>query len=165
MRQIMQRPKTTSPDVLFLSLLGIGFFPYGPGTLASIVTMPLLYLLIKFNVSYYFFIPVFILLSALAIYFSNQAQKKYIVHDPSWIVIDEFLGLMITYPFISNTNFIHLIIIFILFRFFDIIKIWPASYFDKKVKHGIGIIFDDLVSGLMAVGVYSLFNFLTLQYL
>jgi len=158
----MRRPNLTSPSVLFLSLLGIGFIPYAPGTLASIVTMPLLYFLIKFNVSYYFFIPVFILLSALAIYFSQMAQKKYTVHDPSWIVIDEFLGLMITYPFISNTNFIHLIIIFILFRFFDIIKIWPASFFDQKVQHGVGVILDDLISGLMTGGVYLLFYSLSL---
>ncbi|OFZ20772.1 MAG: hypothetical protein A2202_06435 [Bdellovibrionales bacterium RIFOXYA1_FULL_36_14] len=150
----MRRPKITSPEVLFLSLLGIGFSPYAPGTLASIATIPFLYLLLKLNLSFYEFIPAFIFISIIAIYFSHQAQKKYETHDPSWIVIDEFLGLMITYPFISKTSFLHIIIVFILFRFFDIIKIWPASYFDKKVKHGIGIILDDLVSGLMAGGVY-----------
>ncbi|OFZ27115.1 MAG: hypothetical protein A2381_10685 [Bdellovibrionales bacterium RIFOXYB1_FULL_37_110] len=150
----MQRLKINSPNVLFLSMLGIGFFPYASGTLASIATIPLLYLLLKLNLSFYVFIPVFIFITIFAIYFSHQAQIKYEKHDPSWIVIDEFLGLMITYPFISKTSFFHVIIVFILFRFFDIIKIWPASYFDKKVTHGMGIILDDLVSGLMAGGVY-----------
>lgn len=85
---------------------------------------------------------------------ADKAQKEFQSHDPQWIVIDEFLGMSVAWLFIQNHNLLHLIILFILFRFFDIIKIWPASYFDKKMDHGAGTILDDIVSGIYAGLVY-----------
>jgi phosphatidylglycerophosphatase A len=76
-------------------------------------------------------------------------------HDPQWIVIDEVLGMTTAWLFIQNHNLLHLSILFALFRFFDIVKIWPASFFDKKIEHGAGTILDDIVSGIYAGMTYS----------
>jgi phosphatidylglycerophosphatase A len=76
-------------------------------------------------------------------------QKKYQVHDPSWIVIDEVLGILVTYALCPLKSFLGVFILFVLFRFFDIVKVWPASYFDR-MTHGAGTILDDIVSGVYA---------------
>ncbi len=47
-------------------------------------------------------------------------------------------------------DFITCSLIFIIFRIFDISKIFPASYFDKKIKNGFGVVFDDVVAGIFA---------------
>jgi len=83
-----------------------------------------------------------------------MVQKELQLHDPQWIVIDEFLGMSTAWLFIQTHNLLHLIILFVLFRIFDIIKIWPASFFDTKVEHGAGTILDDIVSGIYAGLVY-----------
>ena len=72
------------------------------------------------------------------------------MHDPQWIVIDEVIGMSVAWLFIGEHTLTRLLILFVLFRFFDIIKVWPASYFDKKVTHGMGTILDDVVSGIYA---------------
>ena len=81
-------------------------------------------------------------------------QKKYQLHDPGWIVIDEVLGIAVTWLFIAGYTWLDYLLIFAFFRFFDIVKIWPASYFDKKVKHGAGTIIDDIISGIFAGLLY-----------
>jgi phosphatidylglycerophosphatase A len=85
---------------------------------------------------------------------AESVQKELKLHDPQWIVIDEVLGMTTAWLFIRTHNLLHLMIIFILFRFFDIVKIWPASYFDQKVHHGAGTILDDIVSGVYAGLIY-----------
>lgn len=66
--------------------------------------------------------------------------------------MDEVLGMWTAWIFTlgGDQSLISLVIIFALFRVFDIYKIWPASYFDKKVTHGAGTILDDIVSGIFA---------------
>ena len=54
----------------------------------------------------------------------------------------------------SPTQWTQWILAFALFRFFDIVKVWPASFFDKKFMHSSSIILDDLVSALHSVMVY-----------
>ena len=103
----------------------------------------------------------FIFLTAGSCYVAEVIQKKYDLHDPQWIVIDEVLGMLTTWFFMTGSPTWHLIPAFILFRFFDIVKIWPASYFDKEVKHGMGTILDDIVSGLFAgISYYIIFNYI-----
>ena len=80
---------------------------------------------------------------------TEHVQKKYQLHDPQWIVIDEVIGMLITWSFVRTINFPILFLVFSLFRFFDIVKIWPASYFDR-LHHGFGTITDDVISALYA---------------
>ncbi len=143
-------PSLKKPEVLFLSFFGVGFIKYAPGTFGSLAIMPLLYILGQFNPPVFLFAPFLLILTALSSVIAEFAQKKYELHDPGWIVIDEVIGMFIAWLFVRDNNLVHLAILFALFRFFDIVKIWPASFFDKKVKHGAGTILDDVVSGIYA---------------
>lgn len=73
--------------------------------------------------------------------------------------MDEVIGMLVTWSFVfPSVNYNVLLPVLGLFRVFDIIKIWPASYFDKKIKHGFGTIVDDIISGLMAGSILWAIN-------
>ena len=127
-----------------------------PGTIASLVSLPLFFALSRLHIPYIFYIPPIILLSVASSFSADWAQSYYKSNDPSWIVIDEFLGLFVAFLFILNNHFIHLFVLFGLFRFFDIFKIWPIYLIDQNIKHGAGVILDDLVAGIFAGIVYQL---------
>ena len=148
------RPSLKRLDILFLSFFGVGFLPKAPGTWGTLATLPFLYVLGTFNPPYVLFIPFILILTAISSFIADIVQKKFNLHDPQFIVIDEVLGMTTAWLFIQKHNLLHLFILFVLFRFFDIIKVWPASYFDKEVDHGAGTILDDLVSGIFAGVVY-----------
>ena len=143
-------------DVFFTSFFGVGFLPKAPGTMASLLTLPFLYALGQSSFPPFFLIPILLLCVIPSCFIMNSIEKKYHVKDPSWIVIDEVLGMGVAWFFIPSPHLGHLVAIFFLFRFFDILKIWPASFFDRHMKHGAGIILDDLVSALQAGILYRL---------
>lgn len=70
-------------------------------------------------------------------------------HDSGEIVIDEVVGMLIALLWIPPT-FPNLAIGFLLFRVFDIVKVWPASTIDRRVPGGVGVVLDDVVSGIYA---------------
>lgn len=148
------RPSLKRLDILFLSFLGSGYLPWAPGTWGTLATLPFLYGLGRFNPPFFLFIPFLIIMTIISSFIAEIVQKELKHHDPQWIVIDEFLGMSTAWLFIQNHNLTHLLILFILFRFLDIVKIWPASYFDQKVHHGAGTILDDIVSGVYAGMLY-----------
>ena len=141
----------TSLTLGFLSFFGTGYSPKAPGTAGSLATIPLIYLLSYLNISFVFLVLIICLLTLTACILAEKVQKARGLHDPGWIVIDEVIGMLITWLFIyPSTNVIDLILVFVTFRLFDIFKIWPASYFDKKVTHGSGTILDDVFSAIFA---------------
>ncbi len=137
------------PVVLFLSWFYTGKFPKAPGTMGSLATIPLIYFLHSLNLNIYSLIGLIFLLYILAVIITERVQKKFHLHDPQWIVIDEVIGMLITWSFVRTVDFPTLFLVFSLFRLLDIIKFWPASYFDR-LHHGVGTITDDVVSGLYA---------------
>ncbi len=139
-----------SLEVLFLSFLGVGFAPFAPGTFGTLATLPFLYFYAQFNLPSFFLLPFALLLTVISCLVADFVQKRLHVHDPSWIVIDEVVGMLLTYIIAPGSSLLHFLFIFLLFRFFDITKIWPASFFDKKIRHGAGTILDDVVSGIYA---------------
>jgi len=136
-------------SVLFLSWFGTGKFPKAPGTIGSLATLPLIYLLSYLNFNIYSLLGLIVILYIAAVTITEKVQKKYHLHDPQWIVIDEVIGMLVTWSFVMSTEWNHLFLVFSLFRFFDIVKIWPASYFDRH-PHGMGTITDDVISGIYA---------------
>ena len=73
--------------------------------------------------------------------------------DPSFVIIDEFMGQLAVFCFIPKGEMtpIALIFGFLFFRTFDILKPWPASFFDRKVHTGLGVMMDDLAAALYAM--------------
>lgn len=144
------------PSILFLSFFGIGFVKFAPGTAGTLATLPFLYLISLYDFNLTIFIVCLIVLTIFSCWLAEKVQQQFNLHDPQWIVMDEVLGMATTWCFSKEYSLTHLIIQFCLFRFFDIIKFWPASYFDKKVTHGCGTILDDIISGVFAGLVYLL---------
>ena len=158
-----KRPPLKRLDILFLSFFGSGYLPVAPGTWGTLATLPFLYGIGRFNPPYFLFIPLLVIVTIISSFVAELVQKELKLHDPQWIVIDEVLGMTTAWLFIQTHNLLHLFILFLLFRFFDIIKFWPASYFDQKVDHGAGTILDDIVSGIYAGLTYLVIFHLILK--
>ena len=158
-------------NTLFVTMFGIGKLKLIPGTFGSLATVIFLYFCFhKLEINSYL-----ILLCLLVIFvYSFTAVTSYIKDkdnkDPGEIVIDEFIGQSIPiylYEISHGTNkdpnesLIFYAICFVLFRYFDIIKPFPVSYFDKKHKNSFGVIMDDVCAGFYVV--LSLICFMVLK--
>ena len=148
-------------NYLFVTFFGIGSIRFAPGTITSFITTIFLFSL--FHVINLSNKTIFIFLFLIFIY-SFYAVSEYIKYnedkDPKEVVIDEFIGQSIpiylyeiAHGTIKNPQEASLfyLYIFILFRYFDIKKPFPLSYFDKKFKNSFGVILDDVVAGLYVV--------------
>ena len=146
---------------IIVTLFGIGYFPIASGTISSLVSVILFYLLIN-NISFLFSIIFFLIVFLLSLKLISIYSDKLKKNDTKEIVIDEFLGIaliVIFYDYLKFTNdFIMFLLIFLLFRFFDIIKVFPANYIDKNFKNSYGVILDDLVAGSYSILILWLLN-------
>ena len=145
---------------IFTTLFGIGYSPIAPGTIGSIFSIVLLYFLIKF-VSYSFLVIIFLIILFTSLKLIEKYSNLLKNHDSSTIVIDEFLGIFLIilfYDYLKFTNdFIMFLLILILFRFFDILKIFPINWVDKNIKNSFGVVLDDLLAGVYSIIVlYSI---------
>ena len=136
---------------IFVSLFFVGYFPIASGTVGTLVSLILIFLFVNYF-SIFTITIFFILVSITSVIFINiysDAIKKY---DASEIVIDEFLGVLfiiIFYDYFKFTNDLNMfIIIFILFRFFDILKPFPAKWIDKNIKNAWGVLLDDIFASI-----------------
>lgn len=143
-----QRPPLDLPDRLALAVatgFGAGYFPKMPGTMGTLVAVPLF-------VAVSWFAPWLQVLTtlafvALAVHAANRAGRYFGASDDQHIVSDEIAGYLVTMLLVPAT-WKTLLVGFLLFRLFDITKPWPASYFDKKVHSGFGNVMDDVSAAL-----------------
>ena len=145
---------------IFPTLFGIGYSPIAPGTIGSIFSIFFLYFLIKF-LSYSFLVIIFLIILFTSLKLIEKYSNLLKSHDSSTIVIDEFLGIFLIilfYDYLKFTNdFIMFLLILILFRFFDILKIFPINLVDKNIKNSFGVVLDDLLAGVYSIIVlYSI---------
>ncbi len=139
------------------TIFGLGSFTKMPGTLGSIVGIFLGFILL-------YFFPIqlvlvfFIFLLTLSFYAIKTYQKEVGKTDKSEIIIDEVLGQLLVLMFIE-LEFLEFLCAFILFRFFDIIKIFPANIVDKKYSNHYGVIFDDIIAAIQALIVIFVLKF------
>ena len=158
-------------NFLFVSLFGIGKIKKIPGSFASLATT--LFLFFLFHILYVspnivlFAIIIVFLISFYAI---NVFIKDLTNKDPKEIVIDEFIGQSIPICFYEVSHNIpkdnegalkFYLIMFVLFRLFDIAKPFPVSYYDKNFKNSFGVIMDDVCAGLYVVLVLVLYMAIT----
>ena len=146
-----------------ITLFSIGKIKYAPGTVASAVTCMFYYFLrlteFKYLINFTFFFIFFLILIIYSIILIDKLSLKFKEEDPKEIVIDEFIGMSI--PSIiflyspGEIKFIHWLIAFLLFRFFDIFKPFPINLIDKKVKNGLGVVLDDVVAGIYTITILA----------
>ncbi len=143
-------PKLLRNPLHLLSLgFGSGLMPFAPGTFGTLVAIPLYLLIAQLDLLYYL---AFILLAfAIGVYLCKYTSAALGVHDHSGIVWDEFVGFWITMIAVPVT-WQWIVVGFVLFRVFDIVKPWPVKVVDKRMTGGFGIMFDDVLAGLYALG-------------
>ncbi len=129
---------------------GPGLFPKAPGTMGSLCALLPIWGAAQFGVWGIALLGLFFYLIgwyATAIVLNAQKDK-----DPGYVVIDEFAGQCIAFLFVAYLimPWYYYFIGFALFRLFDIVKIWPASYFDQKVHNAFGVMTDDIMAGIYA---------------
>ena len=88
-------------------------------------------------------------ISAASVYFASEESKNTGQKDPGSIVCDEIAGFLVAFFLVPFTLF-NLILVFILFRFFDIVKPYPVGEIDRKTEGGLGIVLDDIIAGIYA---------------
>ena len=159
-----------------LTMFGIGYFKYAPGTVASFITCLTFYLLWSlFGIRNLFF-PFMFFTIIIFIYSTILIDKFYKGDDAKEIVIDEFIGQsipllsmininlklkLITTPFTDYPTEVWIFLSFVLFRFFDILKPFPINLIDKKIKNGFGVILDDIVAGIFAaISIYIILSWI-----
>jgi|TARA_B100001248_G_scaffold231180_1_gene191478 phosphatidylglycerophosphatase A len=147
---------------ILVKFLVTGFYSgkikYMPGTFGTLVGV-LIFQLISLNslLNNIFLLLVLFFLSLLLL---NYSYKKsiFLNKDDKSIVIDEIFGYLIFMIFFEN-NPTNLLVGFMLFRFFDILKPFPISLIDKNIKNSFGVMFDDVIAALFSgVGLF-LFNY------
>jgi phosphatidylglycerophosphatase A len=139
---------------IFISIFGIGFIKFAPGTFGSLISLLFYYLTLNILNVYIIFL-IFCCVFLFSLKFIKIYSEIVNQNDSSSIVIDEFLGIsfiMLFYDYIMCfNNIISFTLIFLLFRFFDIFKFFPANWIDKNIKNSWGVILDDIFAGIYTI--------------
>ena len=142
-------------------MFGLGRIGFIPGTFGSLATVILLFICFHIlNISSNIILLVLLIIFAYSFIAIKNHTKDCKNKDPGEIIIDEFIGQAIPiylYEISHGTEkatdqaIIIYAICFVLFRFFDIKKPFPVSYFDKKQKNSFGVVMDDVCAGFYVV--------------
>ncbi|WP_341937972.1 phosphatidylglycerophosphatase A family protein [Marinimicrobium sp. C2-29] len=137
-----------SSDHLFAFGFGSGLAPKAPGTFGTLAAIPVYWLIQDLAV------PLYLLWLAvtfvLGVYWCHRSSVALGVHDHGGIVWDEMVGYWLT-MFMAPAGWLWMLLGFVLFRFFDILKPWPISWLDRRVEGGFGIMIDDVLAALYAL--------------
>ena len=134
----------------------VGYLPLAPGTWGSIFAILVWWVLLK-DLDLLIFGIVIILFFFIGIIVSNIIIDQNGDNDPSHIIIDELVGQWLALWMLPDGSF-YIIVVFILFRFFDIIKPWPIRFMEQLPK-GLGVMCDDLTAGLITLIIIQIINF------
>ena len=141
--------------LLLATSFGVGYSPIAPGTLGTLVAIPIYYFLsgipsplYEITLVGFFFLSVWV---------SENAERFFGKKDDQRIVIDEIIGFLITMLWVPKT--VPFVIIgFFLFRFFDILKPFPIRRLEKGLKGGYGVVLDDVLAGIYANIILHVIN-------
>ncbi|MFB1325244.1 phosphatidylglycerophosphatase A family protein [Helicobacter pylori] len=131
----------------FLTLFFSGYSKKAPGTIGSLVALLLGLPVLIFSANTLFLGAVFIGLIAITQIDKEEEESK--IHDSSYIVIDELVGMWLAMA-ISGLSLAGVILSFIFFRIYDITKPSLIGKIDKEIKGGLGVVADDALAGVLA---------------
>ncbi|MGN8341274.1 phosphatidylglycerophosphatase A family protein [Helicobacter pylori] len=131
----------------FLTLFFSGYSKKAPGTIGSLVALLLGLPVLIFSANTLFLGAIFIGLIAIAQIDKEEEESK--IHDNSYIVIDELVGMWLAMA-ISGLSLAGVVLSFIFFRIYDITKPSLIGKIDKEVKGGLGVVADDALAGVLA---------------
>ncbi|GAA8648376.1 phosphatidylglycerophosphatase A [Helicobacter pylori] len=131
----------------FLTLFFSGYSKKAPGTIGSLVALLLGLPVLIFSANTLFLAAILIGLIAIAQIDKEEEESK--IHDSSYIVIDELVGMWLAMA-ISGLSLAGVILSFIFFRIYDITKPSLIGKIDKEIKGGLGVVADDALAGVLA---------------
>ncbi len=131
----------------FLTLFFSGYSKKAPGTIGSLVALLLGLPILMFSANTLFLAAILIGLIAIAQIDKEEEESK--IHDSSYIVIDELVGMWLAMA-ISGLSLAGVVLSFIFFRIYDITKPSLIGKIDKEVKGGLGVMADDALAGVLA---------------
>lgn len=129
---------------------GAGKSPFAPGTVGTLAAIP--FALVFLVIPPPFFGVYVVGLILTAIFIADQAEKVLGEKDPGCIVIDEIAGYVVALSIVPVNSYT-IVAGFFLFRFFDIVKIGPARYFERNFSGGAGVVLDDVMAGILTAAV------------
>ena len=138
-------------------IIATGFYsgnlPKAPGTWGSLVGLLLFFILHALSLPAY--LAVVAGLFVVGSFAAGEAEKILDNSDPGVVVIDEIVGMLITMIAVPATP-LTMVLGFILFRIFDIVKPFPVNFFDQRFHGGLGIMLDDVMAGIYSLIILQL---------
>lgn len=134
--------------LMLATWFGSGLIRPAPGTMGTLAAVPFGYALFYFSGTWGLAAGAVSLLLVGTVAADRYGRKTKVTDDQS-IVVDEVVGFWIAaLPAAGDLRL--WLAAFLLFRFFDIVKVWPASFFDRRGKNGFDVMMDDVVAGIYA---------------
>ena len=127
---------------------GSGLAPRAPGTFGSLVGLVAAWSLLELPLLARAAIVAAVI--GAGIWICGESARRLKRHDDQRIVLDEIAGVLLTSLVVAEKSFFALTLVFVFFRFFDILKPWPIRDVDHSLHGGLGIMLDDLIAALYA---------------
>ncbi|MGN0921651.1 MAG: phosphatidylglycerophosphatase A [Cellvibrio sp.] len=143
----------SQPHLLVAFGFGSGLAKKAPGTFGTLAAIP--FFMALQDLSWPLYISWLVVTFVLGVWWCERASQTLGVHDHGGIVWDEFVGYWIT-MFMAPKGWLWIVLGFVLFRLFDILKPWPIGWVDRKVSGGFGIMIDDVIAGIFAAVVLQI---------
>jgi phosphatidylglycerophosphatase A len=143
-------PEAVWQDPLYFIAFGFGSgtIPIAPGTFGTLLAIPFYLLLRPLPVTYY--ITFVVLFAIFSMWLCDRISRTIKIDDHPGMCIDEFVGFFVT-MIAAPPGWQWILLGFVLFRLFDILKPWPISLADKKIKGGFGMVLDDIIAGVFSL--------------
>lgn len=127
---------------------GAGLLPRAPGTFGSLVGAAAAWWLLDLPLPAR--LAVVAVVIGFGVWICGESARRLERHDDQRIVFDEIAGVLSTSLAVAEKSLVALLLVFVLFRFFDILKPWPIRDVDHSLEGGLGIMLDDLIAALYA---------------
>ncbi len=129
--------------------LGAGYSPVAPGTCGTAVAVPLAFALAPLPI--WLYVIVVAAITGIGIWAADRADRAWGTHDTGRIVIDEVAGYLVTMTLVDRSQLVPLLVGFVVFRIFDIVKPPPIRWLDRNMPGGFGVVIDDVAAGVLGM--------------
>lgn len=127
---------------------GAGLAPRAPGTAGSLVGIAAAWGLLALPLAGRIAVVAGVI--AAGIWLCGESARRLGRHDDQRIVLDEIAGVLLASLVVAERGWLELSLVFVFFRFFDIVKPWPIRDVDHRLGGGLGIMLDDVIAAVFA---------------
>lgn len=154
------KPNIKKPHHFLATFGGIGLIPFAPGTFGSLASVLLGYGIFELTHSRWLLLVLCIGFFFTGIKSAQSTSDDLKRHDAGAIVIDEVAAEFLILACLPSYKITYFILTFVVFRIFDIIKPYPISYLDTRIRNGFGIMIDDIGAAIFSIVVIYLIYFI-----